>query len=73
MACAIGGWLAERQAGIEARHRFNKPGPLARDARLKVWFDYLEVLRDIKILDPACGSGEPLWRGTLESGTAGGG
>ena len=54
---AIGGWLAERQAGIEVRHRAGKSGPLARDARLKVWFDYLEVLRDIKILDPACGSG----------------
>lgn len=57
VARAIGGWLAERQAGIEVRHRAGKSGPLARDARLKVWFDYLEVLRDIKILDPACGSG----------------
>lgn len=57
VARAIGGWLAERRTGIEARHRPGKPGPLAREARLKVWFDYLEVLRDIKILDPACGSG----------------
>ena len=57
VARAIGGWLAERQIRIEARHRPGKPGPLAREARLKVWFAYLEALRDIKILDPACGSG----------------
>jgi type II restriction/modification system DNA methylase subunit YeeA len=42
---------------IEARHRPGKPGPLAREERLKVWFDHLEGLRDIKILDPACRSG----------------
>lgn len=55
-ARAIGGWLAARYAECEARHR-NSKGALSHEARLKVWLDYLDVLRQIKVLDPACGSG----------------
>ena len=57
VARTIGGWLAERHAQIEARHRTGKPGPLANETRLKIWVDHLEILRRIKVLDPACGSG----------------
>ena len=57
VARTIGGWLAERLAEIEARHRTGKPGPMSNDTRLKVWLDYLEVLGAIKVLDLACGSG----------------
>ncbi|MBK5964296.1 restriction endonuclease [Thiocystis minor] len=53
----IGGWLAERHAEIETRHRTGKPGPLSNETRLKVWVDLLEVLGRIKVLDLACGSG----------------
>lgn len=53
---AIGGWLAERYAEVEARHQPRK-GPLSKQARLKIAYDCMEVLRGIKILDPACGSG----------------
>ena len=57
VARTIGGWLAERYAQIEARHRTGKPGPMSSETRLKIWVDYLEVLKHIKILDLACGSG----------------
>jgi hypothetical protein len=57
VARTIGGWLAEREAEIEARHRTSKRGPMAKETRLKVMVDYLEVLKHIKVLDPACGSG----------------
>jgi hypothetical protein len=57
VARTIGGWLAERHAQIEARHRTGKPGPLANETRPKIWVDHLEILRRIKVLDPACGSG----------------
>jgi len=61
VARAIGGWLAARLAEIEARHgtgrRTGRPGPLANDTRLRFWLEYLEVLRNIKVLDLACGSG----------------
>ncbi|HAS50874.1 MAG TPA: restriction endonuclease, partial [Gammaproteobacteria bacterium] len=57
VARAIGGWLTARYAEIEARHRPSKPGPLSNEIRLKVWLDNLEMLRQIKVLDPACGSG----------------
>ncbi|MCF7993535.1 MAG: Eco57I restriction-modification methylase domain-containing protein [Chromatiaceae bacterium] len=53
----IGGWLKERWAELEAKHRTGKPGPMANETRLKLLLDYLEVLKHIKILDPACGSG----------------
>ncbi|EGV28613.1 Eco57I restriction endonuclease [Thiorhodococcus drewsii AZ1] len=53
----IGGWLTERLAEIEARHRTGKPGPMSNETRLKVWVDYLDVLGRIKVLDLACGSG----------------
>ncbi len=53
---AIGGWLAERYAEVEARHQTRK-GPVSKQARLKIAYDCMEVLRGIKILDPACGSG----------------
>ena len=57
VARTIDGWLAEREAEIEARHRTGKPGPMSNETRLKVQLDLLEVLRRIKVLDPACGSG----------------
>ncbi|WP_242467365.1 DNA methyltransferase [Thiocapsa imhoffii] len=57
VARTIGGWLAERHAQIEARHRTGKPGPLLNETRLKIWVDHLEFLRRIKVMDPACGSG----------------
>ena len=57
VARAIGGWLAARYAGIEARYRTGKPGPLSNETRLKIWLNYLEVLQHIKVLDLACGSG----------------
>ncbi len=57
VARAIGGWLAARYAGIEARYRTRKPGPLSNETRLKIWLNYLEVLQHIKVLDLACGSG----------------
>ena len=57
VARTIGGWLAERHAEIEARHRTGKPGPLANETRLKIHLDVLGVLSGIKILDLACGSG----------------
>jgi hypothetical protein len=53
----IGGWLEERYTEIEARHRTGKPGPLSKETRQKIWYDYMEVLGQIKVLDPACGSG----------------
>ncbi|WP_295456475.1 type IIL restriction-modification enzyme MmeI [uncultured Thiodictyon sp.] len=42
VARTIGGWLAERYAEIEARHRTGKPGPLAKETRLKVWYDSMD-------------------------------
>ncbi len=57
VARAIGGWLAARYTGIEARYRTGKPGPLSNETRLKIWLNYLEVLQHIKVLDLACGSG----------------
>lgn len=57
VARTIGGWLAEREAEITTLHRTGKPGPMSKETRLKVLVDYLEVLKHIKVLDPACGSG----------------
>ncbi len=57
VARTIGGWLAERYAEIEVRHRTGKPGPMSNATRLQIWTDYLEVLRHIKVLDLSCGSG----------------
>jgi hypothetical protein len=57
VARTIGGWLAERHAEIEARHRTGRPGPMANATRLQIWIDYLEVLRQIQVLDLSCGSG----------------
>ena len=57
VARTIGGWLAEREAELEARHHTGKRGPLSKETRLKVLVDYLDVLKHIKVLDPACGSG----------------
>lgn len=57
VARTIGGWLAERYAELEARHRTGKPGPLATETHLKILLDYLQVLMHLKVLDLACGSG----------------
>jgi type I restriction-modification system DNA methylase subunit len=56
VARAIGGWLAARYADLEARYRGGK-GTLSNENRLKVWLEYLDILRRIKVVDPACGSG----------------
>jgi hypothetical protein len=53
----IGGWLSERYAKLEAMHRAGRTGPISTETRLRLARDYLEVLRGIKVLDPACGSG----------------
>jgi len=53
----IGGWLAERYAKLETEHRTGKPGPMSKKTHQKILVDYLEVLRGIKVLDLACGSG----------------
>ena len=57
VARTIGGWLAEREAEIQARHRTGRPGPLSNETRLQIQLDLFEVLGRIKVLDPACGSG----------------
>jgi hypothetical protein len=57
VARTIGGWLRERSAELEARHRTGRPGPMSKETRLRLWLDYLEVLRGIEVLDLACGSG----------------
>ena len=41
---------------LEARYRSSK-GTLSNENRLKVWLEYLDILRQIKVVDPACGSG----------------
>ncbi len=56
VARAIGGWLAAHHAAIEARYRSSK-GNLSDENRRKVWLDYLDILRQIKVVNPACGSG----------------
>jgi len=55
----IGSWLLERFSDIQAEHALEKVrGPKRKiRAEIRMWEDYREVLRNIKVLDPACGSG----------------
>lgn len=55
----IGSWLLERYSAIQEDYSLEK----IRGAKKKIegerrmWEDYREVLRTIKVVDPACGSG----------------
>ena len=52
----LGRTLAERRAELEAKHGFGA-GALAPEQELGFWRAWLEALRDLTIVDPACGSG----------------
>jgi len=55
----VGRWLEARYAEIEAEIQPDRVRGKnkKRDAYISLWFQYQEALRNIKILDPACGSG----------------
>ncbi|MFH1314705.1 MAG: DNA methyltransferase, partial [Candidatus Eisenbacteria bacterium] len=57
----VGSWLAERFEEIRDRHDLDsidgRKKEERRRAELAMWLEYQGVLRHIKILDPACGSG----------------
>jgi type I restriction-modification system DNA methylase subunit len=55
----IGKWLQERFAALQKKYDPEKirGANKKREAEENLWEDYQEVLRDIKVLDPACGSG----------------
>jgi hypothetical protein len=57
----VGSWLAERFEEIRLRHDLDAiDGRKKEDRRrveLAMWLEYQDVLRHIKVLDPACGSG----------------
>ena len=57
----MGSWLTERFEEIKARHNPDAIDGRKKEERrrteLAMWLEYQEVLRHIKILDPACGSG----------------
>jgi len=59
VAETIGGWLKTRFDDLEARFtpEAQRTDIRRREARLALWEAYREVLRHIKVLDPACGSG----------------
>jgi len=59
VAETIGGWLKSRFDDLEARFapENQRTDTRRREARLALWEAYREVLRHIKVLDPACGSG----------------
>ena len=59
VAETIGGWLKNRFDELESRFapEAQKTEPRRRDARLALWEAYQNVLRHLKVLDPACGSG----------------
>ncbi|MEI8243446.1 MAG: DNA methyltransferase, partial [bacterium] len=59
VAETIGGWLKNRFDELELRlsPETQKTEPRRRDARLALWEAYQDVLRHLKVLDPACGSG----------------
>ncbi len=58
---AVGGYLKRRFAELEARHAPDKiPASHKRRraaAEIALWTDYRDVLRSVRVLDPACGSG----------------
>lgn len=61
VAHTIGTWLDERYQALLEKHDVpNIPEAhhvKLRNAQIQVWRDYQDVLRTIKVLDPACGSG----------------
>jgi hypothetical protein len=59
VAETIGGWLKTRFDDLEARFtpENQRTDTRRREARLALWEAYRDVLRHIKVLDPACGSG----------------
>ncbi len=52
----VGRTLAERRAELEAEHGFGV-GDMAPEKEIAYWRAWLETLRDLTIVDPACGSG----------------
>jgi hypothetical protein len=59
VAETIGGWLKTRFDELESRFspETQRTDARRREARLALWEAYQDVLRHIKVLDPACGSG----------------
>ena len=59
VAETIGGWLKARFDELEARFtpEAQRTDTRRLEARLALWEAYQDVLRHIKVLDPACGSG----------------
>jgi hypothetical protein len=59
VAETIGGWLKTRFDDLESRFtpEAQRTDTRRHEARLALWEAYQEVLRHIKVLDPACGSG----------------
>ncbi|MBN2452383.1 MAG: N-6 DNA methylase [Lentisphaeria bacterium] len=59
VAETLGTWLRGRFEALQARHDpENVRGSARRQAaRIALWRDYQEVLRNLRVLDPACGSG----------------
>jgi hypothetical protein len=61
----VGELLRQRFADLAARHAFDAQHPVERappEKALPYWQDCLAVLRDLKVCDPACGSGAFLIR-----------
>ena len=52
----IGKTLAERRAALSAEHGLSN-GDIPPDKELAYWRAWLEILRSLTIVDPACGSG----------------
>jgi hypothetical protein len=59
VAETIGGWLKTRFDELESRFtpETQRTEPRRIDARRALWEAYQDVLRQLKVLDPACGSG----------------
>jgi type I restriction-modification system DNA methylase subunit len=55
----IGSWLAERFSEIKSKYPLETVRGAKRKvaAEIRMWEEYLETLWNIKVLDPACGSG----------------
>ena len=55
----IGGWLADRLADLRAEYRPEaaRTEKARQTAEVRMWRAYQDVLRHIRVVDPACGSG----------------
>lgn len=55
----IGSWLSEKYSAIHENYSLDKIRGAKKkiEAERRMWEDYREVLRTIKVVDPACGSG----------------